>query len=68
MRIPNPEDYVGKKVRIYFPDGVITEGEFIGYDYDYDDDDNEVLEIDVDSTSGVGYSLTENEIERIEVL
>lgn len=69
MKIPDPEIYVGKILRVYSPDGIITEGPFAGYDYDFDDDGNEFLEFDVDDAStGIGYSFTEDEIERIEVI
>lgn len=69
MKIPNPEIYVGKILRIYSPGGIITEGSFDGYDYDFDDDGNIFLEFDVDdSSTGIGYSFTEDEIERIEVI
>ena len=40
MNIPAPDIYFGKKIRVYSPDGDITEGNFFGFRYDYDDDDN----------------------------
>lgn len=69
MKIPNPDVYFGKTLRVYDVDGGITEGKFAGFNYDYDDEDNLFLEFDVDdSATGLGISFTEGEIERIEVL
>ncbi len=72
MKIPDPEVYFGKKIRVYSVGGVVTVGELYGYDYDFDydfdDDGNEFLEFDVDDENGIGYSFTEDEIERIEVI
>ena len=41
---------------------------FYGYDYDYNDDGNEFLEFDVEQNDGTIISMTEDEIERIEIL
>lgn len=68
MKIPNPDDYIGKNVIVHFIDGDTMKGKFIGYSYDYDDNGDEFLEIDVDSPSGIGYSFTEGEAVRIEVV
>lgn len=67
MRIEDPKIYFGKKIRVIGTDGSITTGELYGYDYDFDDDDNEFLEFDVNDENGIGYSFTEDEIERIEI-
>ena len=68
VKIPDPEIYFGKKIRVYSVGGAVTVGELYGYDYDFDDDGNEFLEFDVDDENGIGYSFTEDEIERIEVI
>lgn len=68
MKIPDPEIYFGKTLRIFDTDGGITEGDFLGFNYDYDDNGKMFLEFDVDSTSGIGISFTEDEIESIVIL
>ncbi len=68
MKVPNPDMYFGKILRIYSGIGNVTEGPFMGYNYDYDDDGNEFLEFDMSTYSGIGYSFTEDEIERIEII
>lgn len=68
MTIPNPDIYFGKKLRVFCTDGIIIEGPFDGYNYDYDDEGNEFLEFDVTNEIGLHISLTEDEIERIEIL
>lgn len=68
MKIVDPSIYIGKVLRVFSPDGTITEGPFDGYDYDIDDDGNEYLEFDVNSYNGIGYSFTEEEIDRIEII
>ncbi len=68
MNIPAPDIYFGKKIRVYSPDGDITEGNFFGFSYDYDDDDNEVLDFDVMRDDGFLIGFTEEEIERIEII
>lgn len=68
MNIPDPSIYVGKLIRVYSTDGTVVDGSFYGYDYDFDDDGNEFLEFDVDTYGGIGYSFTEDEIDRIEVI
>lgn len=68
MKIPDPEIYFGKTLRILDADGGITEGGFLGFNYDYDDNGKMFLEFDVDSPSGIGISFTEDEIESIVIL
>lgn len=68
VKIPDPEIYFGKKIRVYSVGGSVTVGELYGYDYDFDDDGKEYLEFDVDDENGIGYSFTEDKIERIEVI
>lgn len=68
MKIPDPEIYFGKTLRIFDTDGGITEGDFLGFNYDYDDNGKMFLEFDVDSPSGIGISFTEDEIESIVIL
>lgn len=68
MKIPDPEIYFGKTLRILDADGGITEGDFLGFNYDYDDDGKLFLEFDIDSISGIGISFTEDEIDSIEIL
>lgn len=68
MKIPDPEIYFGKTLRILDTDGGITEGDFPGFNYDYDDNGKMFLEFDVDSASGIGISFAEDEIESIVIL
>lgn len=68
MKIPDPEIYFGKTLRILDTDGAITEGDFLGFNYDYDDNGKMFLEFDVDSASGISISFTEDEIESIVIL
>ena len=68
MKIPDPEIYFGKTLRIFDTDGGITEGDFLGFNYDYDDNGKMFLEFDVDSPSGIGISFAEDEIESIVIL
>lgn len=67
MKIPDPEIYFYKKIKVYSGNTVMT-GELYGYDYDFDDNDNEYLEFDVEDENGLLISFTEDEIDRIEVL
>lgn len=68
MKIPDPEIYFGKKIKVNVVDAPPIIGELYGYDYDFDDDDNEYLEFDVENEYGLIASLTEDEIISIEVL
>lgn len=68
MKIEDPDIYYGKTLKILSPDGTVTVGELDGYSYDYDDDGNEVLELDVENEDGLLIGLTEDEIEKIEVV
>lgn len=68
MKIPDPEIYFGKALRILDTDGGTTEDDFLGFNYDYDDNGKMFLEFDVDSASGIGISFTEDEIESIVIL
>lgn len=67
MKIPEPEIYFYKKIKVY-SDDTVTVGELYGYDYDFDDDGNEYLEFDVENENGLLIGFTEDEIDRIEVL
>ena len=68
MKIPDPEIYFSKTLRILDADGGITEGDLLGFNYDYNDNGKMFLEFDVDSPSGIGISFTEDEIESIVIL
>lgn len=67
MKIPEPEIYFNKRIKVY-SGNTITIGELYGYDYDFDDDNNEYLELDVENEDGLLIGFTEGEIDRIEVL
>lgn len=67
MKIPDPDIYFHKKIKVYSGD-IVTVGELYGYDYDFDDDGNEYLEFDVENEDGLLIDFTEDEIDRIEVL
>ena len=68
MKIPYPDIYLGKKIRVHCMDGKVFTGDFYGYNFDYDDDGNEFAEIDIEITSSYGVGFTEMEIKRIEIL
>lgn len=68
MNIPEPEIYFGKKIKVILVNAPPIVGELYGYDYDFDDDGNEYLEFDVENEIGLVASLTEDEIDSIEVL
>ncbi len=68
MKIPDPDIYFHKKIKVCSPDGTVTVGKLYGYDYDYDDDGNEFLEFDVERNDGILIGFTEEEIERIEII
>lgn len=68
MKIPDPEFYFGKKIKITSPDGHVLIGELYGFDYDIDDNDVEYLEFDVEAENGLIASYTEDEIESLEIL
>lgn len=68
MKIPDPDIYFHKKIKVFSPNGIVTTGELYGYDYDYDDDGNEFLEFDVEREDGFLIGFTEDEIERIEIV
>ena len=38
-----PEDYYGKKLKVYLDDGTVIVGRLYGYNYDYDDDGTLIL-------------------------
>ena len=70
MCIPDPDSFLGKKVRVYCTKsagGYVITGTFYGFCYDFDDD-IEFLEFDVEVYPDYLNSFTENEVERIEVL
>lgn len=68
MKIPDPEIYFGKKIKVILVDAPPIVGELYGFDYDIDDDNNEYLEFDVENENGLVASLVEEDIESIEVL
>lgn len=68
MKIPDPDIYFGKKLRVHSSSGIITVGSFFGYNYDYDDDGNEFVEFDVERNDGFLIGFTEDEVERIEIV
>lgn len=68
MKIQDPEEYFGKKIKVNLVGASPVIGELYGYDYDFDDEDNEYLEFDVENEDGLIISLAESEIESIEVL
>lgn len=68
MKIPDPDIYFGKKIKVFSTNGIITIGDFFGYNYDYDDDGNEFVELDVEREDGFLIGFTEDEIERIEIV
>lgn len=68
MKIPEPEIYFGKKIRVISTDGDSTVGELYGYNYDFDDDGNEFLAFDVEDENGWLFGFDEDEIERIEII
>ncbi len=63
-----PEDYYGKKLRVYIDDGTVIKGELAGYSYEFDDDGTEFMELDFDVPGEIGRSFREDEIERIEIV
>lgn len=68
MKITDPDIYFGHKIKVFSVDGIITIGDFFGYNYDYDDDGNEFVEIDVEREDGFLIGFTEDEVERIEIV
>lgn len=68
MKIPDPDIYFGKKIKVFSVNGIVTVGEFFGYNYDYDDDGNEFVEFDVEREDGFLIGFTEDEVERIEIV
>lgn len=67
MKIPDPDIYFGKKIKVFSVNDIVTVGDFFGYNYDYDDDGNEFLEFDVEREDGFLIGFTEDEVERIEI-
>lgn len=68
MKIPDPDIYFGKKIKVNLIDAPAIIGKLYGYDYDFDDNDKEFLEFDVENENGLVASLIEEDIESIEVL
>lgn len=68
MKIPDPDIYFGKKMKVFSIGGIITVGSFFGYNFDYDDEGNEFVEFDVEREDGFLIGFTEDEIDRIEVI
>lgn len=68
MKIPDPDIYFGKKLKVFSANGIVTVGDFFGYNYDYDDDGNEFVEFDVERKDGFLIGFTEDEVERIEIV
>lgn len=66
MSIDKPEQYEGKRIKVFFCDGTAPiSGDYLGYTPAYDDPD-ERASISVDGD--MSYELYEDEIERIEIL
>lgn len=68
MKIPEPYDYCGKRVRIHTVDGDYCTGTFFGYNYDYDDNGEIFLEFDIETEKGLYYGFAEDEVDHIEVV
>lgn len=68
MKIPDPDIYFGKKIKVVFEDDVVVIGDFYSYNYDYDDDGVEFLELDMQREDGFFIGFTEDEIKKIEVI
>ena len=63
-----PEDYYGKKLKVYLYDGTVIVGRLYGYSYDYDDDGTEFMEVDFDIPGRIGRCCRDDEIEKIEII
>lgn len=68
MKIPNPDIYFGKMIRVYSVLGRVTEGAFGGYCFDYDDDGNEYTEFDIENNDGLTIGFDDYEVDRIEII
>lgn len=68
MKIPDPDIYFGRKIKVFSVNGISTVGDFFGYNYDYDDDGNEFVEFDVEREDGFLIGFAEDEVERIEIV
>lgn len=68
MKIPDPDIYFSKRIRVLSLDGDVTEGEFYGYNYDYDDGGNEFVEFDVKLDDGPLIGFSDDEAESIEIV
>lgn len=68
MKIPDPDIYFGKTIKVFSVNNIVTTGDFFGYNYDYDDDGNEFVEFDVEREDGFLIGFTEDEVERIEIV
>ena len=68
MKILDSDIYFGKKMKVFSIIGIVTVGDFFGYNYDYDDDGNEFVEFDVEREDGFLIGFTEGEVERIEIV
>lgn len=67
MKIANPEEYIGRRLKVTLRDGSVIVGCLYGFDYDFDDDGREFLEFDVEEAgTGIIYSTTEETIVKIE--
>ncbi len=64
-----PEDYYGKKLKVYLDDGTVIVGRLYGYNYDYDDDGTEFMEVDFKVlSSNILTGCRDDEIEKIEII
>lgn len=69
MKIPDPDIYFGKRLRVLTTDGTIIIGEFEGYNYDYDDNGREYVEFNVRRDyDGAGIEFMEDEVKSIEII
>ena len=68
MKMPDPDIYFGKNIKVFSVNGIVTIGDFFGYNYDYDDNGNEFIEFGVEREDGFLIEFTEDEVERIEIV
>ncbi len=68
MKIPDPDIYFGKKIKVFSVNDIVTVGEFFGYNYDYYDNGDEFVEFDVERGDGFLIGFTEDEVEHIEII
>lgn len=68
MKMPDPDIYFGKNIKVFSVNGIVTIGDFFGYNYDYGDNGNEFIEFGVEREDGFLIEFTEDEVERIEIV